>query len=418
MQGIKSLKVASPQVKSLHIYPIKSAAGIELSKAWLDDFGLSFDRRFVLSAPNGQFITARTEPSLCLIQVLLTPQGLVVSAPKMKSLTINYQAFSNNYQTVAVWDHDINAQHCLAQYDLWFSQYLNKPCQLLYFGQHSNRQVKNSTKSIAFADGYPLLLISQASLDDFNQRSGELFSMARFRPNIVVDNCAAFAEDSWQRIRIGEVEFELAKACSRCTFTTLEPTTAEKNINGEPLKTLKTYRQVEGGDIMFGQNLIALNQGQIHLDDNITVLTNKPALTFVFPTQPAEKTQQLSINETSAKVENKKPKINFSSWGKVHQGNNQDSILAQGEAAGLFMPYSCREGMCGACKVQLDSGEVIQKHRDGLSDLEQQAGFILSCSCVPTSDISISKIDRTKLRAIKEQEQQLQQQRLAKMNKS
>ncbi|WP_440876304.1 YcbX family protein [Thalassotalea sp. PLHSN55] len=424
-------------VKSLHVYPIKSAAGIALSHAWLDELGLSFDRRFVISDLHGQFITARTEHKLCLIQVHLLANGLMLSAPNMDNLTIAYQDFSDDYQAVTVWGDTINAQHCRQQYDAWFSRYLNKPCQLLFFGDKSHRKVKNSEKEVGFADGYPLLLISQASLDDLNQKANTAFTMARFRPNIVVENCSAFAEDTWQRIRIGEVEFELAKACSRCTFTTVDPISAQKHAQGEPLRTLKTYRQVADGDIMFGQNLIALNQGNIHQGAQVEILSTKNALSFITPvTQSSSATtsktsitsetendmqsstlKQAVVKQIPAKeepVKTDKPKIDLSSWDKTVTGNNKETILAQAEAAGVFMPYSCREGMCGACKVQLDSGEVEQQVCDGLSDLEQQAGFILSCSCVPKSDIVISKIDRAKLRAIKEQERDLQEQRLAK----
>ncbi len=412
------------RVSSLHVYPLKSAAGISLSHAWLDDFGLSFDRRFVLSDHHGQFITARTVPKICLIQVHLVPTGLVLSAPGMDNLTIEYQAFNEQYQTVTVWDDNIEAQHCQEKYDHWFSQYLQMPCQLLFFGQQSQRQVKNSSNSVGFADGYPLLLISQASLDDLNQRCGENFTMASFRPNIVVENCAAFAEDTWQRIRIGDIEFELNKACSRCTFTTVNPKTAESHPQHQPLTALKSYRQVSSGDVMFGQNLIAKSQGNIQLNAEVEVLAHKPALTFVPNNEssidPKIITKNMTkniteINQATNNTENKSANINFNSWEKVHNGNTKDTVLEQAETAGLILPYSCREGMCGACKVQLDSGAVEQHCQDGLSDAEQQEGFILSCSCVPKSDIVISKIDRAKLRALREQEQQAQQQRLKQL---
>ena len=112
-----------------------------------------------------------------------------------------------------------------------------------------------------FADGFPLLLIGQASLDDLSQRVGRPLEMLRFRPNLVVEGSAAFAEDGWKRIRIGSVEFVVAKPCSRCILTTLDPATGERNEDREPLTTLKTYREKDGA-VLFGQNLIALGQGQ------------------------------------------------------------------------------------------------------------------------------------------------------------
>lgn len=276
--------MSSPSLQSLHIYPIKSAAGITISNSWVDDFGLSFDRRFVISDPKGKFITARIEPTLCLIRVHLTSHGLILTAPNMPALAVNYQQLSSTYQSVTVWKDKVQAQYGNENYDLWFSQYLQKPCHLHYFGEKSQRYVSNSNKQVAFADGYPLLLISQASLDDLNNRLPEhlqnTVSMAQFRPNIVANNCDAFAEDTWQHIRIGEVEFELVKPCSRCSFTTVNPMNAEKQPQKEPLKTLKDYRQVNSGEVMFGQNLIALNQGSIKQGDEIVILNKQSSPIF------------------------------------------------------------------------------------------------------------------------------------------
>jgi len=391
--------VLSPILQSLHIYPIKSTAGISLSNSWVDERGLSFDRRFVVSEPNGQFITARTEPTLCLIRVNLTESGLTLTAPDMPALVINYRELSTNYQKITVWNDDIQAQYGHKNYDLWFSQYLKKPCQLVYFGKDSQRYVINSRKEIAFADGYPLLLISQASLDDLNEKMpGKLpqqISMAQFRPNIVVNSCDAFDEDTWQHIRIGEVEFEVSKPCSRCIFTTVNPTSAEKHPQQEPLKTLTTYRQVASGDVMFGQNLIALNQGSIKQGDEIKVLKKQTAPIFV--PKPSNKSinKQPSPNlETSKelkKVPRGKVNLSFDSWNKNVIGNTKDTILEQGEAAGMLLPYSCRGGMCGRCKIKLKSGEVKQLASDGLSDEEKDQGFVLACSAVPQSDLVLAK---------------------------
>jgi uncharacterized protein YcbX/ferredoxin len=381
-------------LQSLHIYPIKSAAGISLSKSWVDDFGLSFDRRFVLSSPDGQFITARTEPKLCLIQVSLTSDGLVVTAPDMPPLTINYQDLSATMHDVVVWEDTISAQHGSPAYDQWFSQYLNKPCQLLYFGEHSERFVKNKTSQVAFADGYPLLLISQASLDELNKRLGRnAVTMAHFRPNLVVNGCDAFAEDTWQHIRIGEVEFEVTKPCSRCVFTTINPENAEKNEQLEPLTTLKSYRQVDSGDVMFGQNLVQLNKGQIKQGDKITVLNKQAAPTFIAPSHSVEKEKRKTKTIKKA-VKNKKVSLSFSSWNKEVQGNTKDTILEQGENAGLLLPYSCRGGMCGRCKIKLTSGDVKQIADDGLSEEDKKNGFVLACSAIPQSDVILEKARR------------------------
>ena len=276
-------------LSQISTYPIKSTAGINVSSSWIDELGLSFDRRFVLTDAKCQFITARKDPRLCLIQANITATGLVLTAPNMPKLVINYQDFSDCYQTVFVWQDNINAQQAAEHHHQWFSQYLEKPCQLLYFGELSKRTLpvtSNRSNKLAFADGYPLLLISQASLDHVNNQllPVDQVSMSQFRPNMVVNGCDAFAEDTWSHIRIGEVEFEVKKPCSRCVFITVNPKTAEKHPQREPLKTLKGYRKVisgEGkGEVMFGQNLVPLNQGQIKLGDKIHVLAYQIAPSF------------------------------------------------------------------------------------------------------------------------------------------
>lgn len=397
--NLKESTVHSAYLQSLHIYPIKSAAGITLSTSWVDDLGLSFDRRFVLTEPNGQFITARTQPTLCLINVNVTEHGLILTAPGMPALHVHYQELSKTYQQVRVWKDDIQAQYGNEKYDLWFSQYLQYPCKLHYFGEQSKRPVKNSHKQVAFADGYPLLLISQASLDDLNHKishqSAHKVSMSQFRPNIVINNCDAFAEDTWRHIRIGEVEFEVTKPCSRCIFTTVNPENAEKSAKQEPLTTLKGYRQVANGDVMFGQNLIALNQGSIKQNDEVVILQKQsPPIFTLKPSakkQITQKVKNLPAKKDESKMTNSKVQLTFDSWNKAFIGNTQDTILEQGEAAGMLLPYSCRGGMCGRCKIKLTSGDVKQLATDGLSDDEQKQGFVLACSSVPQSDVVLAK---------------------------
>ncbi|MBA6389882.1 MOSC domain-containing protein [Colwellia sp. BRX10-3] len=385
-------------LQNIHIYPIKSSAGIELSNSWVEEFGLAFDRRFVVASPTGEFFTARTQPTLCLIQASLTPTGLRVTAPNMPVLIIEYHNLCQSYVSVNVWQDTINAQQCQENINKWFSDYLNQPCQLLFFGADSQRFVKNKNSQVGFADGYPLLLISQASLDSLNNQynpEDTTIAMAQFRPNIVVTNCDAFAEDTWQHIRIGEVEFEITKPCTRCIFTTIDPATAEKHPQQEPLKALKNYRQLANGDILFGQNLLALNQGQIKRGDKVEVIKRQVAPVFTVKNKSAINTSN-SDTMTQFKKDpvlsekKSKPVVTFSSFNKTITGNNIQTLLEQGEDAGLILPYSCRAGMCGSCKVKLEQGEVEQLCQDGLSDEEQQQGYILSCSCTPITDVVIS----------------------------
>lgn len=386
------------QLSQISIYPIKSTASIQLSNSWVDELGLSFDRRFVLTDDKYQFITARTEPKLCLIQANITATGLILTAPDMPKLTINYHQLTDFYKKIFIWDDHINAQQGSHEHQLWFSRYLNRPCQLLHFGELSKRNVPNTssrTDKLAFADGYPLLLISQASLDDLNSRSPTTITMNQFRPNLVIENCEAFAEDTWQHIRIGEVEFEVQKPCTRCILTTVDPATAKVDSNQEPITSLKTFRQAADGElkgeILFGQNLVPLNQGQIKVNDTVTIIKKKTPPLFSIALQASTSAKASDNGQAVSRDSKKKITLNFDSWRKKYKGDNQKTILEQGEDAGLILPYSCRAGMCGRCKVKLVEGQVEQLATDGLTQDEIKEDYILMCSCIPTTDITLSR---------------------------
>jgi len=374
-------------VSDLYIYPIKSTGGISLPHSSIDALGLAFDRRFVISDNTGQFITARTEPTLCLVTTALTEHGLTLSAPGMETLTLAYKNFNHHYKKVYVWGDVIAAQLCSTKANIWFTGYLNRPCQLLYFGETSSR-IKNDNKDnvreVAFADGYPLLLISQASLNDLNQRlinqNKQPVSMAQFRPNIVIEHCLPFAEDGWQYITIGEMEFKVSKPCERCILTTVNPMKGNIDVEQQPLSTLKKYRQTPSGEVLFGQNLIPLSSGSIAKGDKLSIIKS----------QSPPKFSQSNPTDTATTV-NKKKKvtIQFETWNKKQPADNQKTILDHGEAAGLLIPSSCRAGMCGRCKAKLISGEVTQIADDGLSEEEKQQGYILCCSSMAQSDVVI-----------------------------
>ncbi len=262
-------------VKDLFIYPVKSAKGIALNHSNVQECGMAFDRHFLVTDTAGKFITGRSKAKMVLIRTQLDANGITLDAPQMPSLTLQHLDFTNDYHPVQVWGDNFKGQHCSAEVDTWLSQYLGVTCRLYYFGPNSVRHVKNTTHPVSFADGYPLLLISQASLLDLNQKSSQRHSMMQFRPNIVATGCGPFAEDSWHKIRIGDVEFVLSKPCSRCVFTTVDPATGKRNENKEPLSTLRKYRQGQDGQIYFGQNLIPLNSGQIHVGDKIEILSSQ-----------------------------------------------------------------------------------------------------------------------------------------------
>lgn len=358
----------------IYIYPIKSVKAISQPAAHVEEQGLSFDRRYMVVDLQGKFITGRTHPQLTQIEVQFSRKLLQLSAPNMRALTINPDNFSQEMQLSQVWADEVNAVHCHDDYDQWFSEYLQQPCQLLFFGKETQRLVKNRATQLSFADGYPLLLINQASVEFLNSRLQNPVTALHFRPNIVVKGDFPFIEDNWLRIQIGEVAFEVSKPCSRCLFINVDPQTGR--TDKEPLNTLAKFRYHQG-NIDFGQNLIPLNSGMIRAGDEIKILTTQAAPFYSAKQDP----------QTSNK---KNIEIHYQPSALTSKGDNQQLLLDQAEQAGVDLPYSCRGGQCGACKVKLIEGEVMTLSKQGLSDTEIEQGYILACSCIPLSDITIN----------------------------
>lgn len=258
-------------ITGLNLYPIKSAAGLAVPDAWVSREGLRGDRRYMLAKPDGTFVTARTHPRLQGIGVTPVAGGLELHYGD-RQLSLRHQRFLLQPVATGVWKDSFTAWSTHADYDAWFSAILEEPVQLLWLGQHSNRYREKLGSGVSFADGYPLLLISEGSLADLNLRADAKMEMSQFRTNLVVRGSRPFEEDGWRRIRIGEVEFLVAKPCSRCIMTTIEPGSERFNAMKEPLATLTRYRRGDDGEVYFGQNLVPLNEGEIRLDDRVEVL--------------------------------------------------------------------------------------------------------------------------------------------------
>ncbi len=362
-------------LSDIYIYPIKSVKAISQPAAHVEEKGLSNDRRYMLVSPDGEFITGRTDPQLTQINVQFSQDKLIVDAPQMPQLTIEPALFSATKLNTQIWDDNVNAQHCHNDYDNWFSEYLQRPCQLVFFAPNSQRYVRNRDTQVAFADGYPLLLVNQASVELLNKKLKQPISALHFRPNIVINGDSAFIEDNWARIKIGEVEFEVSKPCSRCLFTNINPQTgiAEQD---EPLTALAKFR-FHQGEIDFGQNLIPLNSGLIRTGDEVQVLATHKAISY-------------SSQDDAQNENNKTVNIHYQNEAITVTGDNQQLLLDQAEQAGIAIPFSCRGGKCGRCKVKLVEGEVLRLNNEGLSDDEQNDGYILACSCIPLSDITVN----------------------------
>ena len=260
-------------LSGIYRYLVKSLAGESLEQSRLDAFGLQMDRRWMLVDAEGGFLSQRELPRMALINPRLTPEGLRLQAPDRSELVVRRPALEAERFKVSVWKDQCAAQLADPEADAWLSDYLGQSCRLVYMPEESLRRVDpryaEPDDRAAFSDGFPLLLISQASLDDLNGRLEHPLPMSRFRPNLVVEGCEPYAEDGWRRIRIGELTLRVVKPCSRCKITTVDPYTGE--TGAEPLKTLAGYRR-RGNQVYFGQNLIHDGAGELALDMPVEVL--------------------------------------------------------------------------------------------------------------------------------------------------
>lgn len=266
------------QVQDIYVYPVKSIGGIRHEKASALQRGFMFDRRWMLVDEDDKFISQRVEHKLALLQTELQLNTLSIfhkhNRDQRISFTIN-EPLKNDVK-VSVWDDIVVGAHLSNDIDLWFSDYLEKTCKLVFMPENGIRPIDEkyaqNNEHVSFADAFPYLLISQASLDDLNSRLQNPVPMDRFRPNLVVADSEAFEEDSWDKIRIGEVYFKVAKPCVRCILTTVDQQTGSRGT--EPLFTLSKYRTLDN-KVLFGQNLIALNEGNVSVNDAVEIISYK-----------------------------------------------------------------------------------------------------------------------------------------------
>ncbi|MEO7035070.1 MAG: MOSC N-terminal beta barrel domain-containing protein [Polyangiaceae bacterium] len=257
------------RVSALYVYPIKACRGIRLSEWAVAARGFEADRRWMIVDMAGNFVTQREMSELSQVETSLLGDSLRISTPGFSPLELPRSYDSGTSRTVQVWrDQVVTAAH--PEGSAWFSQFLRAPHELVYMPdaelRHVNPEAARAGDIVSFADGYPFLLISEASLTDLNSRLAEPITMDRFRPNIVVTDTAPFAEDEYNRVRLGEISFRGVKRCERCVVTNVDPLTGERGR--EPLRTLASYR-LEDQKIWFGMNLIHEGTGVLRVGDAV-----------------------------------------------------------------------------------------------------------------------------------------------------
>jgi uncharacterized protein YcbX len=272
-------------LSAINRYPVKSCRGHSVPSAVVEPCGLAGDRRWLVVDEDGVVVTAREFPRL----ILVTPQlradgGLSLSSPDVPPLAVDVP--SGELVPVEVWKSELVATLAAPGACDWFSKVVGEPVRLVYLDDPTrrlpNQQFALPTDRVSFADGYPLLLATTASLAQLNDWIAEgpradegPLPMTRFRPNVVIDGTDPWEEDGWRRIRIGAAVFRVVKGCDRCVMTMTDPDTARKSK--EPIATLARYRRWDR-EVWFAMNILPDTPGvEITVGDEVEVLESVPA---------------------------------------------------------------------------------------------------------------------------------------------
>jgi uncharacterized protein YcbX len=276
--------MVNPYISALCVYPVKSCAGIRYDQAELVERGLRYDRQWMVVDPANKFITQREVASMALVKTQLTDHQLILTAPNLTPLSIPLAEHDGERVDVTVWKDTCQAVDEGEEAAQWISAALGTDARLVRMPPSTERLTSTDYTdvpgTVSFADGYPLLFISEASLEDLNTcltaRGKDTLPMNRFRPNVVVAGCEPYAEDTWQQITIGDIAFDVVKPCARCVITTVDQSIGVSPDIKEPLATLATYRRGKNGGAMFGQNVLHRSLGVLHVGDQIEVLKQEP----------------------------------------------------------------------------------------------------------------------------------------------
>lgn len=276
-------------VTELCVYPLKSGRAVKLQEAQVKAKGFLWDREMMLVSGTGKSITQRQFPILAKVQVQIVESNITLKLQDRAFPALTFPAtLGGRLIEVEIWRDRILAIDQGDEVAQWFHQLLDltadRVCRLVRQSpEHtrclSRKYPQDEEQPVGFADNSPVMLTATASLAELNQRIVETYlsqsqaiSMNRFRPNIVIETTEPFIEDSWSLIQIGNIQFKMAKPCSRCIITTIDQKQGQKNQLKEPLNTLETFRQLSEKGVMFGVNMIPQNEGIIRIGDRLRVL--------------------------------------------------------------------------------------------------------------------------------------------------
>jgi len=271
-----------PVLSSIFIYPVKSLAGIQVSKWQVNEKGLLHDRKWMLIDSENQFLSQRRLPKMALISTQLTETELILSTTTSGSISLALSPQHGTDIISTIWKDQCLSKTISKEADQWLSDFLGIKCKLVYQPDETIRSVdptyaKTSDK-VNFSDGFPFLITSEASLESLNHAMDLQLPMQRFRPNLVISECESYAEDTWRKVTINDISFRLPKACSRCSVPTIDTETAQ--TNKEPLTTLSRLRKWNN-KVFFGQNALHDNSGILSINSEVIINSigpNQPPL--------------------------------------------------------------------------------------------------------------------------------------------
>lgn len=267
------------EISQLLIYPIKSLRGISLSRAMVTDRGFLHDRSWMLVDDKNKFLTLREFPKMALLQPILEKESLRIQSleHQIEDLIIPFYAHEKTNAKVTIWNATCDAIRVGAKADQWFGEILNTQCKLVFMPESSVRPVDTTSgfapegKHTSFADAYPFMMLSEASMEDLNSRLSSPVSVSRFRPNIVFSGGYPYQEDKIEDFTINQIRFTGLEDCARCQIPNVDPETGVISQDKEPLKTLASYRKQER-NINFGRNVVHTGTGILTVGDEILLV--------------------------------------------------------------------------------------------------------------------------------------------------
>lgn len=256
-------------IKAIYRYPVKALGAELLEEAKVLDYGIEYDRNWMIVDENGVFVTQRERPVLTQFDSFISNEHLSIrdnSNGDIMRIPVDLKG-SDEIHT-SVWGSDVIAQSTDTVMDAWLSSRIGGQLRLVTVGPSfvRHKDLESSSIPVRFADGYPLLLLSQASIDHLNEKLDTPVKVDRFRANILLDDCNAHAEDVTTSFETEQLKFNMVKQCRRCTVINTDQQSGE--VFKEPLKTLSTYRKIDNY-VMFGVNVFSESIGTLKRGENI-----------------------------------------------------------------------------------------------------------------------------------------------------